>query len=118
MSLTRFAAVTVAASILCCGAADAGGPLRVFKHGLWSGGAYTDDRTGVFSHCSAGVAYDTGINLFVLVTADYRWWLGFINSEWSFKPKVKLPVRLRLDDGATSLERQAIIPNGQLILIP
>ncbi len=118
MSFTRFAAVTVAGSILCCGAADAGGPLRVFKHGLWSGGAYTDDRTGVFSHCSAGVAYDTGINLFVLVTADYRWWLGFINPEWSFKPKAKLPVRLRLDDGETSLDRQAIIPNGQLMLIP
>ena len=118
MSLTRFAAVTVAASILCCGTADAGGPLRVFKHGLWSGGAYTDDRTGVFSHCSAGVAYDSGINLFVLVTADYRWWLGFINPEWAFKPNVKMPVRLRLDDGGTSLDRQAIIPNGQLMLIP
>lgn len=118
MSCTRFAAVTVAASILCCGAAGAGGPLRVFKQGFWSGGAYTDDRTGVFSHCSAGVAYDSGINLFVLVTADYRWWLGFINPEWAFKPNVKTPVRLRLEDGGTSLDRQAIIPNGQLMLIP
>ena len=118
MSFIRVAAATVAASILCGGVADAGGPLHVFKHGLWSGGAYTDDRTGAFSHCSASVAYDTGINLFILVTADYRWWLGFINPEWSFKPKVKLPVRLRLDDRETSLERQAIIPNGQLILIP
>jgi hypothetical protein len=118
MSCTRFAAVTVAVSILCCGAVEAGGPLRVFKQGFWSGGAYTDDRTGVFSHCSAGVAYDSGINLFVLVTADYRWWLGFINPEWAFKPNVKTPVRLRLEDGGTSLDRQAIIPNGQLMLIP
>ena len=68
MSFARIAAVAAAALVAWCATANAGGPLRPFKQGFWSGGAYTDDRTGAFTHCSAGVAYDSGINLFVLVT--------------------------------------------------
>ena len=86
MSFARMAAVVVSGSVLCCTAASAGGPLRPFKHGYWSGGAYVDDRTGAFTHCSAGVAYDSGINLFVLLTVGYRWWLGLINPNGSLRP--------------------------------
>jgi hypothetical protein len=117
MSFARIAAIAVAASVLWCMSAEAAGPLRPFKHGFWSGGAYTDDRTGAFTHCSAGVAYDSGINLFVLVTGSYRWWLGFINPQWSLTPNGKISVRLRLDDGEP-FERSATIPSGQLMLVP
>jgi hypothetical protein len=116
MSFTRFAAVSLAASVLWWAAADAGGPLRPFKNGFWSGGAYTDDRTGAFTHCSAGVAYDSGINLFVLVTGEYHWWLGFINPKWSLIPRDRTPIRLQFDAG-TPFERLATIPNGQLLLV-
>ncbi|MBV8119291.1 MAG: hypothetical protein JO081_05045 [Alphaproteobacteria bacterium] len=117
MSLVRFAAAVIAASVLWIAPAAAGGPQHPFKYGYWSGGAYTDDHTGAFTHCSAGVAYDSGINLFVLVTQKYHWWLGFIDPKWSLTPNVKAPIRLRLD-GAAPFDRMATIPNGQLLLVP
>ena len=55
MSLPRTAALAATALFLLCSAARAAGPYRPFQIGLWLGGAYTDDRTGSFSHCSAGV---------------------------------------------------------------
>jgi hypothetical protein len=117
MFLVRFAALTAAALAVSGAAANAGGPLRPFHHGFWAGGAYTDERTGAFTHCSAGVAYDSGVDLFVLVTGHYRWWLGFINPKWSFTPNTKTLIKLSLDAGAP-LDRVATVPNGQLLLIP
>jgi hypothetical protein len=116
MSLARTTAVAVAVSVWWCATAGAGGPLRPFKHGFWSGGAYTDDRTGAFTHCSAGVAYDSGINLFVLVTGGYRWWLGFINPKWELMPNARISIKLQLDDGAP-FNGLASIPSGQLLLV-
>ena len=116
MVFARIAAAAIAALFLWCATAGAGGPLRPFKHGYWSGGAYTDDRTGAFTHCSAGVAYDSGINLFVLVTGGYRWWLGFINPQWSLTPNAKIPIKLQLDVGAP-FSGLASIPSGQLLLV-
>jgi hypothetical protein len=119
MRCNRLVALIVAASLLSGSAASAGGPLRPFRYGLWSGGAYIDDRTGAFTHCSAGVAYDSGVNLFVLVTGSYRWWLGFIDPKWSLSTSTnaKIPIRLRLDhDGP--FERSATVPNAQLLLVP
>ena len=116
MVFARIAAAAIAALFLWCATAGAGGPLRPFKHGYWSGGAYTDDRTGAFTHCSAGVAYDSGINLFVLVTGGYRWWLGFINPQWSLTPNAKIPIKLQLDAGAP-FSGLASIPSGQLLLV-
>lgn len=117
MFFARIAAIVAAASVLWGGSASAAGPLRAFQVGLWSGGAYTDDRTGDFTHCSAGVAYDSGINMFVLVTGSYRWWLGFINPQWALAPNTRLAVELRLDDGPP-FARAATVPSGQLLLVP
>ena len=116
MVFARIAAAAIAALFLWCATAGAGGPLRPFKHGYWSGGAYSDDRTGAFTHCSAGVAYDSGINLFVLVTGGYRWWLGFINPQWSLTPNAKIPIKLQLDAGSP-FSGLASIPSGQLLLV-
>jgi hypothetical protein len=116
MCFARIAAVAAAALILWCMTASAGGPLRPFKHGFWSGGAYTDDGTGAFTHCSAGVAYDSGINLFVLVTEGYRWWLGLINPIWELTPNAKSPIKLRLDAGPL-IDAVASIPGRQLMLV-
>jgi hypothetical protein len=110
------AAVVAAGSVLWCATAGASGPLRPFKHGFWSGGAYVDERSGAFTHCSAGVAYDSGINLFVLVTGGYRWWLGLINSKWQLTPTARAAIKLALDDGPP-FDGQASIPNGQLLLV-
>ncbi len=117
VSFACIGAIVVAVSVLWWGSASAGGPLRPFKHGFWSGGAYTDDRTGAFSHCSAGVAYDSGISLFLLTTGRQSWWLGFIDPQWSLPLNSKVPVQLRFDNHP-SFEQLATIPSGQIALVP
>src|SRR5215472_10107717 len=72
MYLARIIGIALTGLVVSCHPADAAGPYRPFQIGLWSGGAYTDDRTGAFSHCSAGVVYDSGLNLFVVGTAGAR----------------------------------------------
>jgi hypothetical protein len=116
MSFARIAAIVAAALVFWGGSASAAGPVRVFQAGLWSGGAYTDDRTGDFTHCSAGVAYDSGINMFILVTGDNRWWLGFINPKWSFAPNEKMPIELRFE-GGPRLALTATVPNRLIVLV-
>jgi hypothetical protein len=49
------------------GAAHAAGPFRPFQFGLWSGGAWTNDQTGAFSHCAASVPYTSGITMFASI---------------------------------------------------
>ncbi|HTV44913.1 MAG TPA: hypothetical protein VMF05_06320 [Stellaceae bacterium] len=110
-------AIAVVLSVSVWQSAEAAGPLRAFARGLWSGGAYTDDRTGEFTHCSAGVAYDSGINLFVLVTAAHHWWLGFIDPQWTFAAKASLEVELRFDRGIP-VPRGAMLPRDDLLLVP
>ncbi len=117
MSFARIAAIVAVASVLWGNSANAAGPIRAFQAGLWTGGAYTDDRTGDFTHCSAGVAYDSGINMFILVTGDHRWWLGFINPRWSFVPNAKMPVELRFD-GGPRLAMTATVPSRLIVLVP
>jgi hypothetical protein len=117
MAFARIVAFALAASVLTWASAEAAGPLRPFNLGYWSGGAYTDDRTGAFTHCSAGVAYDSGINVFVLITGDHHWWLGFVDPQWAWSPMQKLKVELRLDKRAP-FARLATVPSGQLLLVP
>jgi hypothetical protein len=83
---------------------------------LWLGGAYTDDRTGSFSHCSAGVVYDGGINLFVVSTEAHGWWLGFTSPNWSITPSASIPVKLQFD-GRAPVEVLGTIADGQLLLV-
>ncbi|MBV8120051.1 MAG: hypothetical protein JO081_08960 [Alphaproteobacteria bacterium] len=91
--------------------------MRPFTQGFWSGGAYIDERTGVFTHCSAGVAYNSGISMFVVTTRTYRWWLGFFHPQWSLTPNAKPLVELRFD-GIARFKQLALIPNGKLMLVP
>jgi hypothetical protein len=111
MSLARTAALAATALFLLCSAARAAGPYRPFQTGLWLGGAYTDDRTGSFSHCSAGVVYDGGINLFVVSTEGHGWWLGFTSPQWSLTPSASTPVKLQFD-GRPPVEVLGTIADG------
>ena len=117
MSLPRTAALAATALFLLCSAARAAGPYRPFQIGLWLGGAYTDDRTGSFSHCSAGVVYDGGINLFVVSTEAHGWWLGFTSPHWSLNPSPSTPIKLQFDERAP-VELLGTIADGQLLLVP
>src|SRR5690349_4002528 len=97
-------AVTRAAIMAAClllalptTAADAAGPMRPFQLGLWSGGAWTNDQTGTFSHCAASVGYNGGIVMIAMIDRSFGWALGFTSQAWNFTPNAQFPVELRFD---------------------
>jgi hypothetical protein len=47
------------------------GPLRTVSVGNWSGGSFTNDRTGDFSHCAASATYRHGTNLYNLFQGNW-----------------------------------------------
>src|SRR5690349_5221532 len=55
----------------------AAGPYGSIKIGGWVGGAFTDDKTGAFSHCAATTAYASGIILVIGQNSANSWLLGF-----------------------------------------
>ena len=85
--------------LIAVGAAHAAGPLRSFQFGLWSGGAWTNDQTGAFSHCAASVPYQSGITMFAAVNRSYSWSLGFGDPRWTLAPKTQIPIELHFDAG-------------------
>jgi hypothetical protein len=89
----------LASLFLATGAADAAGPFRPFQMGLWSGGAWTNDQTGAFSHCAASVPYQSGITMFAAVNRSYSWSLGFGDPRWTLSPKTQIPIELHFDAG-------------------
>ncbi len=69
------------------------------KSGNWSGGAYTNNKTGRFSHCAASVKYKSGILLLFSVTRTRRWNMGLSNNVWNLTPRQKYPIEYRVDKG-------------------
>jgi len=69
------------------------------KTGNWKGGAYTNNKTGRFSHCAASVKYKSGILLLFSVTRTRKWNMGLSNRAWDLTPRKKYPVEYRVDNG-------------------
>lgn len=59
--------------ILADSNAEARGPYGSVNVGNWKGGAYTNDQTGAFSHCSAGTQYLSGIYFVVMIDDKGGW---------------------------------------------
>jgi len=57
--------------------AHAAGPYGSIRVGNWTGGAFTDDNTGTFTHCGATTGYGNGVILVVGKNAGDSWLLGF-----------------------------------------
>jgi hypothetical protein len=92
--------VIIAALLLALGLifpANARGPYGSIRVAGWSGGAFTDDKTGEFSNCIASANYKSGINVGVLVTKTYHWALGFTHPSWALAPGQKFPIVLSFD---------------------
>jgi len=62
--MKRMCLAILAISILVFGMESAfAKKIYSLKSGNWKGGAYTNNRTGRFSHCAASVKYKSGILL-------------------------------------------------------
>ena len=81
--------------------ASARGPHGSIRVGNWSGGAYTSDTTGAFSHCAAGASYQNGFFLIVSQTANSSWTLGFQNSNYYAGKGRTFPLVVTFDGQAT-----------------
>ena len=81
----------IALLILSASSVTARGPYGSVKIGNWSGGAFTNDQTGAFSGCIASAPYKSGITVFVMVSANVSWNLGFSHSGWSPQSLSQLP---------------------------
>jgi hypothetical protein len=77
--------------------AEAGGPYGSINVGNWKGGAYTNDQTGAFTHCSAGSQYTSGIYFMVMIDNSGGWSLAFAHDKWSLKTGEAFPLTLTFD---------------------
>ncbi|MBR0894538.1 trypsin-like peptidase domain-containing protein [Bradyrhizobium tropiciagri] len=76
---------------------NARGPYGSITVGNWKGGAFTDDKSGAFTHCSAGSTYQSGIYFVVAITANGSWRLGFAHESWRLTPGEAFPLALTFD---------------------
>jgi hypothetical protein len=97
MRLVTCAAAFTLGSLLAMSSAQAAGPIQAVKVGNWNGGSYTNDKTGVFSHCAAGATYQSGIYFMVSVNRLFQWSLGFASPAWQLAPGQSIPVDLTFD---------------------
>jgi hypothetical protein len=77
--------------------AEARGPYGSISVGNWKGGAFTNDASGEFTSCSAFAPYRSGITLYVIISANMTWRLGFSNEGWNLTTGQKFPIVLTFD---------------------
>lgn len=83
--------------IAVTGDVQARGPYGSISVGNWTGGAYTNDQDGAFSHCAAGTPYQSGILFVVSVGKDLSWTLGFRHENWKLIPGQAFEIALTFD---------------------
>lgn len=77
--------------------ATAAGPFGNIHAGNWSGGAYTDDTTGAFSHCSGATTYGSGISVVVGQNAQNNWLIGFGSPSFQLTKGDSFPIDVTFD---------------------
>jgi S1-C subfamily serine protease len=75
----------------------AAGPFGTIHVGNWIGGAFSDDSTGAFSHCSAMTSYASGVSLVVGQNAANAWLLGFASPAFKLNKGDTAPIDVTFD---------------------
>lgn len=120
-----FLRLTAGLKILAtCGTAQSG-TVETFRMGNWSGNAYTDDKSGLFSICVDFTPYRSGITLHVQVDSSYYLAIGFSAPHWDMKVRENIPLQYRIDRAAwqhgtakaasKSLTRMQMPENGYIL---
>jgi S1-C subfamily serine protease len=107
-----------AALILLLGisGAEAAGPFGSISVGNWKGGAFTNDSSGEFASCSVLAPYKSGITVYVIVSANMTWKLGFSSESWNLNPGQNFPIVLTFD-GQQPFNVQAAIIGRNLVAV-
>jgi hypothetical protein len=96
---------------------NARGPYGTISTAGWSGGAYTDDRTGEFSNCIASANYKSGIDFGVLVSKTFNWFLAFTHQNWTLAPGQKFPIVLSFD-GRNTFNVDGVSVSKTMVMVP
>lgn len=88
--------------------------------GAWDISAYTDDKTGVFSHCVASVPYRSGITLAFSVDAGGNSWrMALSNSAWNLPIGKKYPISYTIDGRIPATDQATVIdPTAIVVELP
>jgi S1-C subfamily serine protease len=97
--------------------ANAKGPFGSIKIGLWTGGAYTDEKTNAFSHCAAVAPYLNGISLFISENANDQWTMAFASPTFHLTVGETFPIDLTLD-GQKQLRLFGNAATAELVVAP
>jgi len=97
--------------------AEARGPYGSINVGNWTGGAFTNDQTGEFSHCGATAMYRNGIYFVVMIDGTPSWSLGFAHENWSFSRGKAFPITLTFD-GQTPVNVHGVPVTDKLVRVP
>lgn len=108
--------VVLASSLLLALPAHAAGPYGRIVVGNWSGGAFTNDATGAFSHCAVNAGYRNGTRMFTSITADFKWLIGFAHPNWRLKPGARLNLQL-VFDRSSRIDVTADVKTASLLTI-
>ncbi len=116
--------ISVLSSVALASSAFAAGPFGSIHVGNWKGGAYTDDKTGAFTHCAAGTDYLNGIGLIISHHANNTWSLAFASQKFTLSPGETFPIDLTFDGQAqyhlfgtviASTLIGAVLPNNSVL---
>lgn len=123
MAKRRCLVIALLAGVLLSRDAFAAGPFGTIHVGNWQGGAWTNDTTGAFSHCGAGVYSANGVSLLIEQDTDRKWLIGFASPTWNLPSGQTIPIELTFDGQShfqvfgTTIQGQlisAILPNPAL----
>jgi hypothetical protein len=90
------------------------GPFGSIKIGYWTGGAYTDDKTGAFSHCAAVATYLSNVSLLISLNVADQWNIGFASPSFNLNTGETFPIEVTFDGRSqlhlfgTALEPQGV----------
>src|SRR5438034_10288266 len=93
------------------------GPYGSISTAGWSGGAYTDDRTGEFSNCIASANYKSGIDFGVVVSKTFNWLLAFTHQNWTLALGQKFPIVLTFD-GRNTFNVDGVSVSSTTVMVP
>jgi hypothetical protein len=99
--------------------AFAAGPYARFSVGNWSGGAFTHNETGEFSHCAVSASYKSGLTMHASLNRNFGWNLGFSNRAWGLKPDTTVPLQMAFDrNDFVRIDAKAVRPQLVVVTMP
>jgi S1-C subfamily serine protease len=114
MNMTIRAIVATLCIVAGSSPSSARGPYGSIDLGNWHGGAYTNDKSGLFSHCAAGAIYQSGIYFVVSIGEDFKWRLGFAHENWQLTPGEAFALALTFD-GQPAINVQGMPIGSRLV---